>query len=328
MVNQRWIGLCFFALVGCSKLTAIAPDLSRYQAALKDPGARDRFRACSVAPLKALGEREESAESAEGERAQELKLLAARVAAVVLQRFRSDIALQTDIEESLKEIDLVRSLLGRSNPRLTLRASQIFNLAKLSKIAERFAIEVHESVVPGDLPARVEPGARFVALLDTYLAAYFTVPDNDDPKGRASRGFVDRNGIAFSFLGSGGGGGSDSLRSIAAPRVASDLTRLVLEAYFDSVSLRPGDPSATATSVNVGYRPISTDDERSVFKKARQVGLRTEAAMISSVGKAIRGAGGIGANEAIAAAGETAIGVISKRLAEHETTCFLLSSGR
>jgi hypothetical protein len=51
--------------------------------------------------------------------------------------------------------------------------------------------------------------------------------------------------------------------------------------------------------------------------------MRAEAAVTSAVGKAVRGAGVFGTNnETLAAAVETAGGVLAKKLAEHEAFCY------
>jgi hypothetical protein len=65
------------------------------------------------------------------------------------------------------------------------------------------------------------------------------------------------------------------------------------------------------------------------FEKVSRDSLRAEAAVISAVGREIRGGGmfGIG-NETLAAAVETAAGVIAKKVVEHETFCYFLVTNR
>lgn len=148
---------------------------------------------------------------------------------------------------------------------------------------------------------------------------------------KVSAGFVDRNSTTFAFPGL-----SPNLivanklshlpsRSADSRRVASDLTRIFLEALFDAAFQVPAVEGATTLKIE-GYPrfdstnpPIPIDELAKVTTDA----LRAEAAVISHVGELIRGGGGLGINnETLASVLETAAGVIAKKLAEHELFCY------
>jgi hypothetical protein len=67
------------------------------------------------------------------------------------------------------------------------------------------------------------------------------------------------------------------------------------------------------------HQPISYDQ----FARVARDAMLAEAIVTSAVGKAVRGAGVFGTNnETLAAAVETAAGVLAKKLAEHEAFCY------
>jgi hypothetical protein len=158
-----------------------------------------------------------------------------------------------------------------------------------------------------------------------------------------SAGFVDRNGNAFAFpgLSSEVTVSLDPVKeeptvrfhasSVDSRRVASDLVRIFLEALFDAAFRVPATQEATALKVKWSrderpypriepdHPPISYEQ----FARVARDGMRAEAAVTSAVGKAVRGAGVFGTNnETLAAAVETAGGVLAKKLAEHEVFCY------
>jgi hypothetical protein len=193
-------------------------------------------------------------------------------------------------------------------------------------------------------------GSQFERLLIAYNRAYFgniqfkvDSPARDAVKGvikTTSTGFVDRNGNAFIFPGLSaalevGPGRTIYLQSGFADskRISSDLVRIFLEALFDSAFRTPAELKATAVQVEWGPSlspyPIIDGDKLPIplqsFERVSRDSLRVEAAVMSTVGRAIRGAGVFGINnETLASAVETAAGVIAKKLVEHETFCYFL----
>jgi hypothetical protein len=158
-----------------------------------------------------------------------------------------------------------------------------------------------------------------------------------------SAGFVDRNGNAFAFpgLSSEITVSIDPVKqeptvrfhasSVDSRRVASDLVRIFLEALLDAAFRVPATQEATALKVkwsrderpypriDPDHPPISYDQ----FARVARDAMLAEAVVTSTVGKAVRGAGVFGTNnETLAAAVETAGGIIAKKLAEHETFCY------
>jgi hypothetical protein len=158
-----------------------------------------------------------------------------------------------------------------------------------------------------------------------------------------SAGFVDRNGNAFAFpgLSSEITVSLDPVKqeptvrfhasSVDSRRVASDLVRIFLEALFDAAFRVPATQEATALKVKWGrderpypridpdHPPISYEQ----FARMARDAMLAEAVVTSAVGKAVRGGGVFGTNnETLAAAVETAGGVLAKKLAEHEAFCY------
>ncbi|HMK22227.1 MAG TPA: hypothetical protein VK466_07815, partial [Terriglobales bacterium] len=71
--------------------------------------------------------------------------------------------------------------------------------------------------------------------------------------------------------------------------------------------------------IDPDHPPISYEQ----FARVAQDSMLAEAVVTSAVGKAVRGAGVLGTNnETLAAAVETAGGVLAKKLTEHETFCY------
>jgi hypothetical protein len=116
-------------------------------------------------------------------------------------------------------------------------------------------------------------------------------------------------------------------------RISSDFVRIFLEALFDSAFRTPAKPKATAVQVEWGPSlppyPIIDGDKPPIplesFERVSRDSLRAEAAVMSALGRAIRGASTFGTNnETLASAVETAAGVIAKKLVEHEAFCYFL----
>jgi hypothetical protein len=122
-----------------------------------------------------------------------------------------------------------------------------------------------------------------------------------------------------------------SATPIDSRRISADLTRIFLEAFFDAAFQVPAVHGATALQVewkspeqtypefDAAHPSIPLDALARVTRDA----MRTEAAVSSLVGKAVRGGGVFGLqNETLAAMLETAAGVIAKKLFEHEGFCY------
>jgi len=196
--------------------------------------------------------------------------------------------------------------------------------------------------------------SSFSQLLLAYNKAYFgdiqfhTQPTQTGPGIQGvfkmvSAGFVDRNGNAFAFPGLSSevtvsvdpAKQEPTVRfhasSVDSRRVASDLIRIFLEALLDAAFRVPAAQEATALKIqwsredrpypriDPDHPPISHEQ----FARVANDAMLAEAVVTSAVGKAVRGAGVFGTNnETLAAAVETAGGVLAKKLTEHETFCY------
>lgn len=193
-----------------------------------------------------------------------------------------------------------------------------------------------------------QDASRFARLLLAYNTAYFgnlQFKKNPTASGSGlhavvkatSNGFVDRGGNAVLFPGIS----IDLLPPDQAPRfssitvdsqrVSADLTRIFLEAFFDAAFQVPAVHGATALRVewpsqeapypefDAAHPAIPLDALARVTRDA----LRAEAAVTAAVGKLVRGGNVFGTqNETLAAALETAAGVMAKKLVEHEGFCY------
>jgi hypothetical protein len=153
-----------------------------------------------------------------------------------------------------------------------------------------------------------------------------------------SKGFIDRSGNAFLFPGisaeiemSPVGSVRASASMVDSQRIGADLTRIFLEAFFDTAFRVPAVHGATALRVAPNsqespYPEFDADHPAIPLEALAQVtrdALRAEAAVVSLVGKTVRGGSGFGTqNETLAASLETAAGVIAKKLVEHEGFCY------
>ena len=191
--------------------------------------------------------------------------------------------------------------------------------------------------------------SHFARMLLTYNKAYFgdlSFAPRPDYAGAGlrgvikvtSEGFVDRSGNALLFPGisaerevSPAHSVRNSATTVASQRISADLTRIFLEAFFDTAFRVPAVHGATALRMepnsqespypefDANYPAIPLDALARVTRDA----LRAEAAVTSLVGKAVRGGSVFGAqNETLAASLETAAGVIAKKLVEHEGFCY------
>jgi hypothetical protein len=153
-----------------------------------------------------------------------------------------------------------------------------------------------------------------------------------------SKGFVDRNGNALLFPGitveleaSPANSVRISATTVDSQRVSADLTRIFLEAFFDTAFRVPAIHGATALRVgsNSQESPYPEFDAShpliplEALARVTRDALRAEAAVTSLVGKAVRGGSVFGTqNETLAATLETAAGVMAKKLTEHEGFCY------
>ena len=109
------------------------------------------------------------------------------------------------------------------------------------------------------------------------------------------------------------------------------MTRIFLEAFFDTAFRVPAVHGATALQVG----PIPQESPYPEFDahhpaiplkalaRVTRDALRAEAAVTSLVGKSVRGGSVFSAqNETVAATLETAAGVMAKKLVEHEGFCY------
>lgn len=194
-----------------------------------------------------------------------------------------------------------------------------------------------------------QDSSRFARMLLAYNKAYFgdlrfTARSNSsgvDLRGIVnvtSKGFVDRSGNALLFPGispeievSSTLSVRISASTVNSQRVSADLTRIFLEAFFDTAYRVPAIHGATALRV----RPASQEASYPEFDahhpaiplealaRVTRDALRAEAAVTSLVGRAVRGGGVFGTqNETLAASLETAAGVIAKKFVEHEGFCY------
>jgi hypothetical protein len=153
-----------------------------------------------------------------------------------------------------------------------------------------------------------------------------------------SDGFIDRNGNVWRFPGLSvevtkepGQRPAAASSQVDSRRIAADLTRVFLEAFFDAAFREPAVEGATALRIqwkaagrpyplfDADHPPIPLD----AFARVTRDALRAEAAVTSEVGKAVRGGSIFSTqNETLAASLETAAGVIAKKLVEHGGFCY------
>ena len=194
-----------------------------------------------------------------------------------------------------------------------------------------------------------QESSRFARMLLAYNKAYFgdlSFSARPDIAGSGlrrvvqvtSKGFVDRSGNALLFPGISAeievrlaNSVRISATRVDSQRISADLTRIFLEAFFDTAFRVPAVYGATALRVgpNSQESPYPEFDANhpaiplEALARVTRDALRAEAAVTSVVGKAVRGGSVFGSqNETLAATLETAAGVIAKKLVEHEGFCY------
>jgi hypothetical protein len=199
-----------------------------------------------------------------------------------------------------------------------------------------------------------QDSSRFARMLLAYNKAYFgdvSFTASSDYSGAGlhgivkvtSKGFVDRSGNALLFPGISaelGVGPTNSVRisatTVDSQRVSADLTRIFLEAFFDTAYRVPAVHGATALQVEPDSQVPSYPEfdanhpaiPLEALARVARDALRAEAAVTSIVGKAVRGGSVFSTqNETLAATLETAAGVIAKKLVEHEGFCYYQVTG-
>jgi len=122
-----------------------------------------------------------------------------------------------------------------------------------------------------------------------------------------------------------------SATTVDSQRVSADLTRIFLEAFFDTAFRVPAVHGATALRVKPDsqeppYPEFDADHPTIPLEALARItrdAMRAEAAVTSLAGKTVRGGSVFGTqNETLAATLETAAGVIAKKLVEHEGFCY------
>jgi hypothetical protein len=194
-----------------------------------------------------------------------------------------------------------------------------------------------------------QDSSRFARMLLAYNKAYFgdlSFAARPDIAGSGlrgvvqvtSKGFVDRSGNALLFPGisaeievSLANSVRISATRVDSQRISADLTRIFLEAFFDTAFRVPAVHVATALRVgpNSQESPYPEFDANhpsiplEALARVTRDALRAEAAVTSLVGKTVRGGSVFSIqNETLAATLETAAGVIAKKLVEHEGFCY------
>jgi hypothetical protein len=244
--------------------------------------------------------------------------------------------------------------LSESSP-LQTQKGQALSVGPLAAVIE--AIRRQQAEKGGSLSILAEVfdevgergSSRFARLLLAYNKAYFgdlsyrarSGSTGTGPRGVlkvTSQGFVDRSGNAFLFPGisaeiemSSASPVRASASMVDSQRVSADLTRIFLEAFFDTAFRVPAVHGATAlrvapSSQESSYPEFDADHPAIPVEALARVtrgSLRAEAAVVSIVGKTVRGGSVLGSqNETLAATLETAAGVIAKKLVEHEGFCY------
>ena len=194
-----------------------------------------------------------------------------------------------------------------------------------------------------------QDSSRFAGMLLAYNKAYFgdlSFAARPDIAGiglrgvvqMTSKGFVDRSGNTLLFPGisaeievSLANSVRISATRVDSQRISADLTRIFLEAFFDTAFRVPAVHGATALRVgpNSQESPYPEFDANhpaiplEALARVTRDALRAEAAVTSLVGRTVRGGSVFSIqNETLAATLETAAGVIAKKLVEHEGFCY------
>jgi len=328
-----------FVLTGCASAQILhdKQQARLYADLQQDKVLLKKFRECSFRPY---GE-PSIAETGDAE----LREAAPAPSTRPLQRLIKNSTLNDD-EDVSGLLQVVADLADPSQHKIDFH-SHLDRLKNVMELAKRF-----HSRVRLEEDKLIKDGRPFERLLVAYNRAYFGEIKFSASAGKGgakgvvkttSAGFVDRNGNAFAFPGLSVEVSVGADRTVQlqpgipdSKRISSDLVRIFLEALFDTAYRTPAERSATALQVDWKTDPPYPmfDGERppiavGSFEKVSRDSLRAEAAVISAVGRQIRGGGmfGIG-NETLAAAVETAAGVIAKKVVEHETFCYFLVTNK
>ena len=331
--------MCCLVLTGCASAQILhdKQQARLYADLQQDKVLLKKFRECSFRPY---GEPSNAvtgdAEPREAEPAPSVR---------PLQMLINNSTLSSD-EDIAGLLQVISDLADPSQHKIDFHP-HLGQLKNVMELAKRF-----HSRVRLEEDKLIKDGGPFERLLVAYNRAYFGEIKFSASAGKGgvkgvvkttSAGFVDRNGNAFAFPGLSVevSLGPDKTVHLQpgipdSQRISSDLVRIFLEAVFDAAYRTPAERSATALQVDWKTDPPYPmfDAERlpiamASFEKVSRDSLRAEAAVISAVGREIRGGGmfGIG-NETLAAAVETAAGVIAKKVVEHETFCYFLATNR
>ena len=243
--------------------------------------------------------------------------------ATVLDDVANDATARIDLDKLTRVIETIQRWYGR----LDLDEDQ------LERDSSRFArmLLAYNKAYFGDLSFTARPDHRGVGIRGVVKVT--------------SKGFVDRSGNTVLFPGiseeievSPANSARLSGARVDSQRVSADLMRIFLEAFFDAAYRVPAVHGATAlrmrpNSQEPPYPEFDADHPTISLEALARVtreALRTEAAVTSLVGKAVRGGSVFGTqNETLAATLETAAGVMAKKLVEHEGYCYYqVSEGR
>ena len=331
--------MCCFVLTGCASAQILHDNQQArlYADLQQDKVLLKKFRECSFRPY---GD-PSSAATADAEPREAAPAPSVRP----LQMLINNSTLSND-EDVAGLLQVIADLADPSQHKIDFHP-HLGRLKNVMELAKRF-----HSRVRLEEDKLIKEGRPFERLLVAYNRAYFGEIKFTASAGKGgvkgvvkttSAGFVDRNGNAFAFPGLSVevSLGPDKTVHLQpgipdSKRISSDLVRIFLEAFFDAAYRTPAERSATALQVDWKTDPPYPmfDGERmpiamASFEKVSRDSLRAEAAVISAVGREIRGGGmfGIG-NETLAAAVETAAGVIAKKVVEHETFCYFLVTNR
>ena len=328
-----------FVLTGCASGQILHDKLQArlYADLQQDKVLLKKFRECSLRPY---GE-PSNAETGDAEPQEAAPAPSTRPLQMIINK--STLNNDEDVSGLLQ---VVADLADPSQHKIDFH-THLDRLKNVMELAKRF-----HSRVRLEEDKLIKDGTRFERLLVAYNRAYFGEIKFSASAGKGgakgvvkttSAGFVDRNGNAFAFPGLSVEVSVGPDRTVHlqpgipdSKRISSDLVRIFLEALFDTAYRTPAERSATALQVDWKTDPPYPmfDGERppiamGSFEKVSRDSLRAEAAVISAVGRQIRGGGmfGIG-NETLAAGIETAAGVIAKKVVEHETFCYFLVTNR
>ena len=341
-------------LAGCTSLPSLKP-LSR----LHDDLARDlgpqvnEFNTCSLhrfeLPSSSSGQQSMGSTETSSSSAVSGTVPAKHPLDEIKNELQAILDLSLDPKKLGGEIDtLINSLKNpaeRPNINFMLHRDAFRSFADAAK-------QIHMDLILDDLLKKpMESRSRFEKLLINYYRAYFgtleieaqtndSVPTSALHANFVTKGFIDRNGNAFTFPGLSMDltlASNDRLSfhasAVDSKRLSSDSVRILLEAFFDAVLSVPADDRATATKIDLDKRyPKWTDlkgIDASASSKITMAAIRAETIVTSGMGEAVRGGALFSLNNETLAAGiETAAGVTAKKLVEHEAFCYFKAKSK